>query len=1061
MALCAARDGGCGLARPACAASHGAMAIRARVLSIHPGIPFLSTLVHGLLDGRLITGFAPRGDPLALASATIFLPTRRAIRTIRDVFLDALGGEAAILPRLLALGEVDDEEAAAAPADGAAFLPEAVGAFERQIELTRAVLDWARGKPAALLPLRHGIEPLMIPASPGDAARLATALARFMDGLENERVDFARLPGLRAGHEGRYDRYFDITLDFLSIATQRWPAYLSDRSLMDPVVRRNRLLEEEARRLADGRHQGPVIVAGSTGSIPATRDLIEAVARHPQGAVVLPGLDRTLGAADWSAIPSDREAGAPSHPQAGLHALLASMGLAREDVDDLAPPPPEKAARASLVARALRPARTTDAWSEEGVPSAQTFAEALAGVAIVEAATEAEEAVAIAVVMREALEHARMRTALVTPDRQMAARVVAELARWGIIADDSAGRPLSAAPQGVFLRHVLDVALGDFDPVALLALLKDPLCTLSVGREAVVRGTTALEIAALRGPAPPPGLAGLRQALGQARDATDPHAPRARQALTSDDLEGAAGLLDVLATAIAPFAEVLRRPDTMPAADFFAAHVAAARASADATAFAAGDAGEAMATFLDDLLQVRPQALDLSPADYPGLFSALMSGRSVRGGDPTHPRLAIYGLLEARLIPVDRLIMGGLDEGLWPGTVEADPWLNRPMRADLGLTEPERRIGLAAHDFTQGLGADDVVITRALKRGGSPTVPSRWLQRLAAYGGRDGYARLTARGSVWLDHARALDAPSGPPVPIAAPEPRPSRALRPASLSVTEIEHLLRDPYTIYARHVLKLDPLDGIALEPNAADRGTLIHEGVERFSALLSNGMPADALERLDEIFHAIAAPIASYPDIAAFLLPRLRRISRFLVRWEARRRPHISAVLTERRGRLRWSTIAGRPFDLRAKADRIEVLADGRIGIVDFKTGTVPSNDQVRVALAPQLPLEVAILLEGGFSGLPAATGFVDSLYVSLNGQGAGGAEKAVVLKDITTEDHARDVLASLKALVDRFEDEETPYRSMVHPMFKKRRYGDYDHLARVREWSLAAQGEGDEA
>jgi ATP-dependent helicase/nuclease subunit B len=1036
------------------------MAIRTRVFSIHPGLPFLSTLVTALLDGQLVDGFRPRGDALALASATIFLPTRRAIRTIREVFLDALGGNAAILPRLLALGEVDDEEAAVDPTPGEEVLLDAVGALERQIELTRCVLDWARGKTTALLPLPGGTEPLMIPASPGDAARLATALARFMDGLENERVGFDRLRDLRAEHEGRYDRYFDITLEFLEIATQRWPAYLSDRSLMDPVARRNRLLEAEARRLAAGLQGGPVIVAGSTGSIPATRDLIAAAARHPQGAVILPGLDKVLDQADWSAIPTSTEAGAPTHPQAGLYALLSAMALAREDVRDLGEVTQVKAARAALLSRALRPARTTDAWSSEGVPATDAFAEALSGVTVVEAATEAEEALAIAVVMRAVLERDGARAALVTPDRQMAARVVTELARWGIAADDSAGRPLSSSPPGILVRLVLDAALDDLATVPLLALLKDPLCTLSIGRAAVVAGTAAIEFAALRGPAPPPGLKGLRQALMLARDEPDPYAPRARKALQVADFAAAERLLDAISTALSPLIEALHRPGTVPAATLFAAHAAAARASADPAGFATGDAGESMATFLDDLLRVRPEALDLPPSAYPGLFAALIAGRSARGGDPSHPRLAIYGLLEARLIPVDRLILGGLDEGLWPGTVEADPWLNRPMRAALGLTEPERRIGLAAHDFTQGLGADDVVITRALKRGGSPTVPARWLQRLAAYGGREGYAQLVARGQVWLDHARALDAPARAVQPISAPEPRPPRDRRPTSLSVTEIEHLLRDPYTIYARHVLKLDPLDGLALPPSAADRGTMIHAGADRFAVLVADGIPADAQARLDDLFRDLLAPIADYPDIAVFLKPRLRRISRFLVRWETRRRPTLKSVVTEVRGRLGWSTVAGRRFELRAKADRIERLPDGRARIVDFKTGVVPSIEQVKAALAPQLPLEAAMVLEGGFPTLGPVTGLVESLYVALTGKADGGREQTIAFKDIATEDHARQVLDSLKTLIDRFEDETTPYRSMLHPMFKGRRYGDYDHLARVREWSLSGEGEGDE-
>ena len=859
--------------------AHGkADAHRSNVRTILPGAPFLETLVDAILDGTLVVGFEPRADPVALASATLYLPTRRSIRAVRQVFLDRLGADAALLPRLLPLGEIDEDDAAwLAPED--ILLPDAVGALERQIGLTRLILAWSRAMKRALIAL-EGDDDLLIPSSPGDAAGLAADLARFVDGMEVDGVPFTALAMLTAQHAGRYDRYWDITLQFLEIATATWPAHLAERGAVDPIARRNLLIGLEARRLRElgSRGGAPVIVAGSTGSIPATRDLIAAVAAADAGAVVLPGLDLDLDEEGWAAI-SDGE-GAPGHPQASLKALLASIGLPRDAVEPLGDVDEPRRDRAALVSDALRPARTTDRWTRAGRLPEDRSKAAFVGVSVVEAAGESEEALCVAVALREALEQPGRTAALVTPDRGLGARVVAELARWGIAADDSAGRPLPATPPGVFARLVLDVALGDFAPVAVLALLKHPFATLGWPRGEVRRATAALEIGALRGPRPPRGIGGLRRALGVGQASlAEPHAPAARRRLGDAGWAAAAALLDRLEMALGPFAAMWRDRSDRPASDFFAAHRAAAEAvAAGHDQLFAQEAGLALLAFFDELATIAPGDLDLPPAEYPALFAALAGGRTVRGGEPRHPRIAVYGLLEARLLTVDRLVLGGLDEGIWPPEARSDPWLNRPMRAAIGLSAPEKRIGLAAHDFAQGLAAREVVVTRALKRGG---VADRRVALAPTSGGMP-WRGLARR---WSPAVRAtagwrapLDAPSGPPAPSRPPAPRPPLALRPTGLSVTRIEDLVRDPYTVYARSILRLQPLDAIAMPPDAADRGTIVHTAVKRFADLCASGVPADALERLLAIGEELFAGLEDYPDVQAFWRPRFQRIARF---------------------------------------------------------------------------------------------------------------------------------------------------------------------------------------
>ncbi|WP_448954405.1 double-strand break repair protein AddB [Labrys neptuniae] len=1036
------------------------MAYRPNLLTIAPGSPFLETLVDALLDGRLVPGFAPRGDPLALAGATLYLPTRRAIRALRGIFLDRLGSDAALLPRLRALGEIDDDEVAFAEAGD--DLPEPVAGLDRQVALTRLILQWSAALKQALLPIpgEEGAEPLLIPSSPGDAAGLAAELGHFLDGLQIDRVPPQAIFNLGESHAGLYDKYWDITLRFLEIATVHWPDHLKEIGRSDAVLLRNARLEREAARLGANPLAGPVIVAGSTGSIPATRDLIKAVAAYRNGAVVLPGLDLDLDAAGWQAIARGEDA--PGHPQAGLAALLADLGAERDGVIELASPPASLALRAALVSQALRPAETTDLWVGRRGDDAETVAEALAGVALIEAAHEGEEALAAALVLREALLVPGRRAALVTPNRQLAERVVTELGRWGIEADDSAGQPLAQTAPGLFTRLVLDAALQDFDPVALLSLLKHPLARLGHPRAEMERAVAALEIGALRGPRPVGGLSGLAAALTLGKASLgDPHCSPARLALTEQDWAQAQALVEALAIGLEPFAALLRQAEALPAASFFAAHRTALEALGGAAPEeedrrGEDEAGEALANFFEDLGTIAPEALSLPAHEYPGLFAALIAGRSVRGGEPKHPRIALYGLLEARLLPVDRLVLAGLDESVWPPDVKTDPWLNRPMRAAIGLSPPEKRIGLAAHDFEQALGYGDVVITRSLKRGGSPTVPSRWLQRLGAFLGPS-FEAVRARGEHYCALARRLDAAEGTPPVLTAPRPTPPLALRPTRLSVTQIEHLVRDPYTIYARHILKLEPLDDIAMPPGAAERGTLIHDALERFAALCADGVPPDALVRLMAVGEELFAPLADFPEVLAFWRPRFAAIAQFLVDWESERRPRLARVLSEIPGKLNWPTLADRAFTLSARADRIEVAGDGRVSILDFKTGQAPTAKQVQTGLAPQLALEMAILLEAGFSGVPAPEVLGDPAIVHLAGGSKGPSEKPLIFKDTTPIEIALDSLARLKALIDRFENEKTPYASLLHPMFKGRRYGDYDHLARVREWSVSAEEE----
>jgi ATP-dependent helicase/nuclease subunit B len=1048
---------------------HAAMAPAPRVFNIPASAPFLPTLIRALLEGRVVPGFDRGSDPLALAGATIYLPTRRACRLARDVFLDVSGREAAILPRIIPIGDIDEDEivfsqAAAEIGAAALDLPEALGGLERRLLLSRLISAWA----TRLAP-GQGETPL-VANRPASALALADDLARLIDDVTTRGVPWDRLDDLVPDH---LDRYWQLTLEFLKIAREVWPLLLAQRGMIEVAARRDALIKAEAARLS--RLAGPVIVAGSTGSIPATAELIAAVAGLPHGAVVLPGLDTDLDQESWDLIAGgrDRDHRAPpvaGHPQFAMQALLSRIGIAREAVERLAEP--AAGGRERLLSEAFRPADATDLWrmrvAEPGF--AAHVQAALTGLSFIEAANAEEEALAIAIALREAITEPGKTAALVTPDRSLARRVLAALARWNVEVDDSGGDPLAETPAGLFARIAAQACIGSLAPVDLLALLKHPLLRLAAAEGLHRRVIAALERAVLRGPRPRPGSAGLAGALAALRaelgklrrkEKSDLHASDLRTQLRDYELDAAADLVTRLGAALAPLEALDAGPHSLR--DIATRHrMIVAALSADpggAAAAFAGEAGSALAeTF--DAIEASVAAADLmvALADYPDLFRAAIADRVVRRPDLPGVRVRILGLLEARLTVSDRRVLGGLNEGTWPPETRGDAWLSRPMRLALALDLPERRIGLSAHDFSQLTGAREVILTRSAKLAGAPTVTSRFVQRLAAVAG-ERWQEVCERGEKHLSWARALDRPSGPPRPAPRPAPRPPIDVRPTRLSVTEIEHWLRDPYTIYAKHILRLLPLDPVDMPPGAADRGNVIHGAIGDFTQAFAKELPDDALAQLVALGRKHFAALDDVPEAKAFWWPRFLRIARWFANWERERRPAIAALHAEIRGEIEIP-LGSRTLRLSARADRIERLAGGGYAILDYKTGQLPTAPQVASGLSPQLTLEGAILRAGKFPDIPP--GPIEALiYVSLKGGDPIGDDRLLQFNGSTPDAEAETALRRLTAVAQKFEDPETPYLSRERPMWRRRAYGDYDHLARVKEWSPTSGAADEEA
>ena len=1027
------------------------MASKPRVFTIPASAPFLPTLIDALLDDRLGLNFKIDGDPLRLAQVTLYLPTRRACRLARDVFRQR--SDAAVLPRIVPIGDVDADEIAFAEAaageasEQALELKDALGGLERRMVLAELILKWA----GQLKPATPGEAPL-VAANPALALLLAADLARLMDDMTTRQVSFDKLTGLVPPE---MDEHWQRSFAFLKFVRQHWPAILDEAGKSEPAERRDKLIEAERARLA--KAGGPVIAAGSTGSMPATAALLEAIAKLPQGAVVLPGLDTDLDDASWKLI-GDGEDAAHGHPQFAMHALLTKIGIARGAVTALAQPEPH--GRERFASEALRPAMASDLWQTRLGDSgfAVHVEAALKDMAVVETANAEEETLAIALALRQAMETEGKTAALVTPDRALARRVMAALSRWSVPVDDSGGDALADTPLGVFARLVAEAALDGLAPVRLLAMLKHPLC------RADNWAVAALERAILRGPRPKAGTEGLRMALLRFREELGKWRRKEPSALHGSDprTDMKDGEIDAAEALVAQLQNVLRPLEALGGKPRPFAATAQQHRDAMEALLEAKRVDETEARELDAIFDAIAEGgrIAVRPADYAEMFQAALADGGVVRPRELDVRVRIYGPLEARLQSVDLMVLGGLTEGGWPPETRADPWLSRPMRQALGLDLPERRIGLSAHDFAQALGAKEVVLTRAARVAGAPTVASRFVQRLAAVAGAARWDAAIERGGQYLGWARQLDRPATAPRPIARPEPKPPRQARPSSLSVTEIETLLRDPYSIYARHVLRLRQLDAVDTPLGARDRGTVIHEAVGTFTEKFADNLPDDAAAELIRIGEQAFAGLQDFPDARAFWWPRFQRIARWLAQFEAERRPRITKLHAEIRGTLEIP-LGDRAFTLRTRADRIEELSDGRFAILDYKTGRVSSRKEVRSGLAPQLTLEGAILRAGGFGDFGKGKSVAEIAYISIRGGEPPGETKPIEWGSETTPDAEADrALKKLTGVITRFDDAAQPYLSKERPMFLRRYPGEYDHLARVKEWSLSGGAEEDE-
>ncbi|MEO1090306.1 MAG: double-strand break repair protein AddB [Pseudomonadota bacterium] len=935
----------------------------------------------------LATGLLRRFGPAELARVRLLLPSRRACLGLQDAFLDAGDGAPLLLPRLTPVAESADDEPWLDGFD-AGHLPPALGDLRRQLLLT----DLVRAQD---------------PDLPDEQAfRLAAELGTLIDELTVEGVPLAALADLSFDE---VPEHFSQIGRFLGLLAGSWPNVLAEEGRLDAVERRRRLLAATAARWTE-RAPGPVVLAGITGSVPAVGALAAVVAAMPEGIVVLPGLDPELGDAEFEAL-------VQVHPQWGFSRLLRQLGLAPSAVApwpyDVARTAPD---RRRLFARMANPA----GWA---APVGLDVGRALAGVRSLEAPHLADEALAIALELRLLLEDPDARAIVVTPDRNLARRIAAELGRFGVALEDSAGQPLDQSAPGNFVLLAAHAFLDPDPVVALLALLKHPLARLGGPVAACRRLARALELQ-------------LRAAGGsgfgwQAID-------RAATALGDADTESMARL-----HAFAAPLRSLAACDAVPLGDLVGAHLGlvqalAADGEADDAELWAGTAGDELTRFLQDLQGALQGLRPLAPSAYPPILATAMASRSVRRPFRYHPQIELLGRFESRLADADLVILAGLNEGVWPPIADAGPWLGRRQRREVGLPPAEQHLGFAAHDFVQlAASAPGLILSRSRRdAGGAPTLPSRWLSQLdRALAAADGTSRLLpSHAGAW---ARSFDVPPGRPAPRPRPGPRPPVAARPSQLSVSAVERLIHNPYAVYAERVLGLRPLEPLVRPPDASERGMLVHRALERFT----QGDVPRAVEDADAMMLAIGDevldPRVLGEAVVALWGPRFRRTAAWFVRQDGECRASGRPVAAEQEV-VRRVQVEGRELRLVGRIDRLEHATDA-LAIVDYKTGSAPPDRDVVQGWRPQLPLLGALVASGDSPPVAALA------HWELKGGDPAG--RVAALSDVGQL--IETTFAGVLALLRAYENPAVPYLPVPRPQTS--RFPDpFAPLSRDQEW-----------
>ncbi|MEM9469587.1 MAG: double-strand break repair protein AddB [Pseudomonadota bacterium] len=948
----------------------------AQIYTIPPSVPFLKTLACSLLEGYEQT-------PENLSDVLILLPTRRACRALQEEFLVQIKDKPLLLPRLQPIGDINAEEIGLLATDNSLHdMPALIPPMKRQILLAQLI---------GRLPNYS--------RTPDQNLKLAATLGQLLDEIQTENLDIQDLPNVVDKDD--FAEHWQIILKFLEIIAETWPTILKEYNAIDAADYRNRLILALTKLWQQNPPSHPVILAGSTGTIPATAQLMQTISTLPNGKIILPGVDQLLINTEWQNI-------AEGHPQATLKKLIEELDLHHTDIKEYKIFQERNLAKEKIISQVMLSAEDTLQWQNNLNLQKDDL-----NVRRYDCDTSQEEADIIALILRETLENPNKTAAFITPDRALAKRVQHSCKRWGIEIDDSAGTPLNETKIGHFLLLCAHTLATNIDPLPLLSFLKHEKTFLDFKN--FKKKIYELEQYIYRGNNIQNGFEGLKEFSNENNfdDFIDHLEKTFSKNLQNFQFEKNFSTLIKL---------------HLQTAENF---------SKKSESLWSGDEGEAASQFFSNLYDQADLFDDVSGHEYVEIIENLMQAVTVRPKYGKHPRLNILGQIEARLVHADRVIMGGLNEGTWPPDPGHDPWMSLPMRKKYGLPPAERGLSLAAHDFSQAFCAPEVFLTRAKKVNGSVTVPARWLERLDTFLSAQSIEPETIRDKRFSHYLKALNKNTNYS-PTKRPEPKPPTDVRPKKLSVTRIEKWINDPYGVYAEKILNLKKLRDIGKEPDAAIRGTILHEAFHKFIDAYPKEIPDEALETLITIMRKSVAEQGIGETDTAFWMPRLLTLAKNFIDHEKQWRSNYTPYKTEQESSY---TLEDVNFELTARIDRIDKDKNEKIGIIDYKSGGQYSLSKMITGETPQLTLEGLILNDGKTEVASLSYWVVDGKSQQIN-------EKRIDDNDMI--EAIENCRAGLTELIQKFQQEETPYYAIPNPE-KTPRYNDYEHLARIKEWS----------
>ena len=785
-----------------------------RVFNISSNLSFLDSLAQGVLEK-----FPD------LQNLTIFLPTKRAIRPLAEAFLKHSKKDVLVLPKIEALGEVDEDEISLEFNQDFAELPEEIPQIKRIYLLAKLIFQ-NRDKIEISMP------------SFNNCISLAKSLAGLLDELQNKDINYKNLQTMAV--VGELAQHWELTYNFLQLILEKWEVYLAENNYLEPVARRNKLLGELTNYYRSGANKNPVLIAGTTASVPATLKLVKAILESGNGYLVLDGLDRNLSQDDFRILEE-------THPQYNLAQLLNKLELYADDV--LEWQKTELTERQKIISTILYPSAKTAEWQDKEFNGANLTQ--------IDCENLEEEAAVISVLLREGLEDAKKTAMVVTNNRPLAARIASKMSVWGVEVNDSAGQVLLNTPPARFLIQLAEMAISDNAPLESLSFFKHPFVNYETKEKA-----RAIELKFLR---------------KDLRD-DDSFTSFKDKGLSLPEYE--------------PFYQIIKQGEAV-LADVLRLHLAAAEAIAgDEKLY---DKPEEFAEFLEEFQNSIDADFIINTKHYAEILESFLGGKTFRPKFGSHPRINILSPIEARLIQANTVILAGMNEGSFPLIPPADSFMNQQIRKNIGLDLLSQKIGKSAHDFELLSQADKVFYTRSNKEGGSPTVESRFLKRLKAI------TKIDA-GEKYTQFAEKIFYPKLEAKPCERPMPNPPIEARPKKLSATKIGRLMRDPYIIYASEILKLKKPKDIDAELTPADFGNIIHKALEDFNNSYDENLSdAEQTKQLIEYAKPAFEKIIDKQSVQAFWLPKFYRITTWYVQNERKIREVAAQRYFEHEGKI----------------------------------------------------------------------------------------------------------------------------------------------------------------